>query len=72
MIRESEDVPRWLQRRESRKAGRYDGNKVVRWIARGNLKERDAGASAETQAAPDWPRVGGFGMLRLVTDNRAV
>ncbi len=71
MIRESEDVPRWIQRRESRKAGRYDGNKVVRWIARGNAKERDAGTSTDTQTTPEWSRLG-FGMLRLVADNPAV
>ncbi|KQT56216.1 hypothetical protein ASG52_23800 [Methylobacterium sp. Leaf456] len=72
MIRESEDVPRWLQRRENRKAGRYDGNKVVRWIARRTTKEREAEASADAQTTPEWPRLGGFGMLRLVADNPAM
>lgn len=68
MIRESEELPRWLQRREDRTAGRYGGNKVVRWIARPNTKARTAG-TAEAPAAQEWPRVGGFGMLRLVSDN---
>lgn len=70
MNRENEDVPRWLQRREGRKAGRYDGNKVVRWIARRNLKGRDAEADA-TPTTAEWPRLGGFGGLRLVANNPA-
>lgn len=68
MVRESEERPRWLQRREDRTAGRYGGNKVVRWIARRNLKERSA-ATTEAPAAQEWPRITGFGMLRLVSDN---
>ncbi len=69
MIRESEERPRWLQRREGRKAGRYVGNKVVRWIARPGSKEREAVVDAEPQTPAEWPRLGGFGRLRLVADN---
>ncbi|GAB6842597.1 hypothetical protein HNR00_004681 [Methylorubrum rhodinum] len=69
MIRDIEELPRWLQRREGRTAGRYDGNKVVRWIARRNLKDRSAGTATEFPATQDWSRIGGFGMLRLVADN---
>lgn len=65
MIRESEGTPRWLQRRE----GRYDGNKVVRWIARRHQKDRTGTVSAEASGSAEWPRMASFGMLRLVADN---
>lgn len=68
MIRESEELPRWLQRREGRTAARYEGNKVVRWIARRSPKQRDAATNAAS-AASEGPRLSGFGLLRLVADN---
>lgn len=69
MIRESEGLPRWLQRRENRRSGRYNGDKVVRWIARRNLKLRGAASSGEASASAEWSRMPGYNGLRLVSDN---
>lgn len=69
MIRESEGLPRWLQRRENRRSGRYDGDKVVRWIARRNLKMRDPASPGEVAAPAEWTRLSNYNGLRLVSDN---
>ncbi|MFG5121473.1 hypothetical protein [Methylorubrum sp. POS3] len=62
-------MPRWLQRRENRRSGRYDGDKVVRWIARRNLKMRDPVSPGEVAAPAEWSRLSSYNGLRLVSDN---
>ncbi|WP_232629982.1 hypothetical protein [Methylobacterium sp. Leaf118] len=70
MTKDIEELPRWIQRREGRSAGRYGGNKVVRWIARPGLKSPIDGAAAEgLSALSERNRGTGYGMLRLVADN---
>ncbi|MEN3213075.1 hypothetical protein PUR23_24065 [Methylorubrum populi] len=73
MIRNGAVHPRWVLRRDERRAGRYDGNKVVRWIARPTLmkgRSKSAAAGAEDSAAgfaaPSRPN--GYPALRIVSD----
>lgn len=74
MVRNGAVHPRWVLRRDERRAGRYDGNKVVRWIARPTLmkgrSQGSAAAGAEDDAAghtaPSRPN--GHPNLRIVSD----
>lgn len=74
MTKDSDVHPRWVLRRDGRSAGRYSGNKVVRWIARPTLiKGRFDGAAATAEldgaaSAREWARPSGYGMLRIVSD----
>lgn len=69
MMRDSEELPRWVQRRDGRSAGRYSGNKVVRWIARPGPKGRVEGSADGLVVLSERPRGTAYGMLRLVADN---
>lgn len=75
MVRSGAVHPRWVLRRDERRAGRYDGDKVVRWIARPTLMKGRAKESANSNgddgakgyAAPS--RLNGFTGLRIVSDS---
>lgn len=74
MVRNGAVHPRWVLRRDERRAGRYEGDKVVRWIARPTLMKGRAKESANAEAgdgaagyvAPS--RLNGFTGLRIVSD----
>ncbi|BAU91934.1 hypothetical protein MPPM_3329 [Methylorubrum populi] len=75
MVRNGAVHPRWVLRRDERRAGRYDGDKVVRWIARPTLmkgRTKESGTNdAEDDSAGFAPpsRPNGFAGLRIVSDN---
>ena len=50
MVRNGAVHPRWVLRRDERRAGRYEGDKVVRWIARPTLMKGRAKESANAEA----------------------
>ena len=74
MVRNGAVHPRWVLRRDERRTGRYNGDKVVRWIARPTLmkgrKKGSATADAEDDTGSYAPpsRPNGYGGLRLVSD----
>ncbi len=74
MVRNGAVHPRWVLRRDERRAGRYEGDKVVRWIARPTLMKGRAKGLASTEdedgaagyTAPS--RLNGCAGLRIVSD----
>ncbi|MBB2961023.1 hypothetical protein [Methylobacterium sp. R2-1] len=74
MVRDGAVHPRWVLRRDERRAGRYEGDKVVRWIARPTLmKGRTKGSAAiEAEDGPTGytppSRPSSFKGLRIVSD----
>ncbi len=62
--------PRWVLRRDERRAGRYGGDKVIRWIAapplmKGHRKKAPSDTEEGGTAAPERSRPVS---LRLVSD----
>ncbi|WP_461658881.1 hypothetical protein [Methylorubrum aminovorans] len=74
MVRNGAVHPRWVLRRDERRAGRYEGDKVVRWIARPTLMKGRAKESANSEAGDAAAGYGassrpnGFTGLRIVSD----
>ncbi|MEH3116826.1 MAG: hypothetical protein PGN25_04265 [Methylorubrum populi] len=71
MVRNGAVHPRWVQRRDERRAGRYGGDKVVRWIARptlmkGGPKNTDTDDGGPGPAERTRPK--GFTGLRIVSE----
>ncbi len=72
MVRNGAVHPRWVLRRDERRAGRYDGDKVVRWIARptrmkGRRKGSEAAEAEDGSPAPSRPT--SYPGLRIVSDS---